>query len=150
MGDDVARQIRVDARDHGAGDHRAGFQFQGLTGCARVGQNPGGIFARPTEEGFFIFVGGGIIAVFPHGGQITAFGKWAYTPTEFGKRYLKEWRIEDDVPILVSNGIGCNGFPIRFYAPAEMHLIELSRGPEKIEDLDMGVDISVAARIARG
>ena len=85
-----------------------------------------------------------------HGGQITAFGKWAYAPTEFGKRYLNEWRIEDDVPILVSNGIGCNGFPIRFYAPAEMHLIELSRGPEKIEDLDMGVDVSIAARIARG
>lgn len=85
-----------------------------------------------------------------HGGQITAFGKWAYAPTEYGKRYLNEWRIEDGVPILVSNGIGCNGFPIRFYAPAEMHIIELARGPQKIEDLDSGVNLGLAARVKKG
>lgn len=67
-----------------------------------------------------------------HGGQITGFGKLAYAPTEYGKRYLNDWRIEDDVPILVSNGIGCNTVPIRFYAPAEMHLINLQRGPQDI------------------
>lgn len=67
-----------------------------------------------------------------HGGQITGFGKWAYAPTEYGKRYLNDWRIEDGVPILVSNGIGCNAVPIRFYAPAEIHLIELQRGPQDI------------------
>lgn len=68
-----------------------------------------------------------------HGGQITGFGKFAYAPTEYGKRYLNDWRIEKGVPILVSNGIGCNGFPVRFYAPAEMHLIELARGEQRIE-----------------
>lgn len=73
-----------------------------------------------------------------HGGQITGFGKLAYAPTEHGKRYLNDWRFEDSVPILVSNGIGCNSVPIRFYAPAEMHMIELARGPQRIEDPDTG------------
>ncbi|MBK5211399.1 MAG: metallophosphoesterase [Coriobacteriia bacterium] len=73
-----------------------------------------------------------------HAGQITGFGKWAYAPTDHGKRYLKDWRIEDDVPILVTNGVGTIGFPIRFYAPAEIHIIELSRGPQEITNLDEG------------
>jgi predicted MPP superfamily phosphohydrolase len=42
------------------------------------------------------------------------------------------------VPILVTNGVGTIGFPIRFYAPAEIHVIELSRGPQEIIDLDEG------------
>ena len=71
--DDVARQVGIDARNHDTGDHRAGFQFQRLAGCAGMRQNPGGIFARPAEKGLFVLVGGWIVTVLPQGREIAPY-----------------------------------------------------------------------------
>lgn len=67
-----------------------------------------------------------------HGGQITAFGKAAYAPTAHGPRYLKDWRVENGIPILVTCGVGSVMVPLRFHAQPEIHLIKLKQGPLEI------------------
>lgn len=62
-----------------------------------------------------------------HGGQINLFG---YTPfpdrmPAVGARYLSGWREENRAAILVSNGVGTAGFPIRLFAQPQIHLITL-------------------------
>lgn len=99
-----------------------------------ISHNPD-VFAQglpfKNENGFDLALAG-----HTHGGQITGWGKWSIAPTDYGKRYLSDWRYENGVPMLVSNGIGCNGFPIRFYADAEMHLIVLTRGEAGVHNLN--------------
>ena len=62
-----------------------------------------------------------------HGGQITFFG----TPLlrtavpNLGERYLTGWREENRASILISNGVGTSYFPVRLFAPAQIHLITL-------------------------
>ena len=62
-----------------------------------------------------------------HGGQINLFG---YTPfsnlsPELGARYLSGWMEENRAAILVSNGVGTSGAPVRLFAPPQIHLITL-------------------------
>ena len=62
-----------------------------------------------------------------HGGQINLFG---YTPIrnvsdELSARYLSGWREENRAAILVSNGVGTSGLPIRLFAPPQIHLITI-------------------------
>jgi predicted MPP superfamily phosphohydrolase len=69
-----------------------------------------------------------VLAGHTHGGQVTLFGRWApLAPTDFGTRYLTGWRTEEGVPILVSNGVGVYRAPVRFFAPPQIHVIELRR-----------------------
>lgn len=60
-----------------------------------------------------------------HGGQISLFGFGIFVPSIHGQRYRTSWRVEHDVPVLVSNGVGTVGAPIRFQAPPEVHVITL-------------------------
>ncbi len=69
------------------------------------------------------------LAVFghTHGGQINVLG---YTPfsslkTEVGARYLTGWLEENRASILVSNGVGTSGAPVRLFARPQVHLITL-------------------------
>jgi uncharacterized protein len=55
-----------------------------------------------------------------HGGQIHIFG---YSPHEKGK--VKEL---DQTTLLISNGYGTTGVPLRLGAPAECHLIRIKHG----------------------
>lgn len=62
-----------------------------------------------------------------HGGQINLFG---YTPfrnvsRELSARYISGWREENRAAILVSNGVGTSVFPVRLFAPPQVHLITL-------------------------
>ena len=62
-----------------------------------------------------------------HGGQINLFG---FTPfrnvsEELSARYISGWREENRAAILVSNGIGTSGFPVRLFTPPQIHLITL-------------------------
>lgn len=68
-----------------------------------------------------------------HGGQVTLFGRWGpIIPSIYGQRYRTGWRTEVGTPILVSNGVGCIKPWIRFWAPPQIHLIELRRGPSSV------------------
>lgn len=65
-----------------------------------------------------------------HGGQITAFGRFAFlVPSRYGHRYRRGWLEEEGVPVLVSNGVGTVTLPMRFYAPPEIHVVTLRRSP---------------------
>lgn len=62
-----------------------------------------------------------------HGGQINLLG---YTPfkallPEVGNRYMSGWLEESRAAILVSNGVGTSGAPVRLFAPPQVHLITL-------------------------
>ena len=62
-----------------------------------------------------------------HGGQINLFG---YTPfrnvsEELSARYISGWREENRAAMLISNGVGTSVFPVRLFAPPQVHLITL-------------------------
>lgn len=62
-----------------------------------------------------------------HGGQINLLG---YTPfksllTEAGRRYMSGWLEENRAAVLVSNGVGTSGAPVRLFAQPQIHLITL-------------------------
>lgn len=62
-----------------------------------------------------------------HGGQVNLFG---YSPfnklsPEVGARYLTGWLEENRAAVLVSNGVGTSGAPVRLFARPQIHLITL-------------------------
>jgi len=63
-----------------------------------------------------------------HGGQATIFGKPLFNPlTKASLRYLSGWIQENKATVLVSNGVGLTGLPVRLFAPAQLHVITLKR-----------------------
>jgi len=69
-----------------------------------------------------------------HGGQLTVFGALApFVPSAYGQRYSGGWVEESGVPTLVTRGAGNVTVPMRFFAPPEIHLIELRRGPRSVD-----------------
>ena len=63
-----------------------------------------------------------------HGGQVTIFGKALFNPlSKASDRYLSGWVQENKVMVLVSNGVGLTGLPVRLFAPAQLHVITLKR-----------------------
>ena len=62
-----------------------------------------------------------------HGGQVTLLGMplmAQYVP-DLGERYLRGWLEENRASILISDGVGTGIFPVRLFAPAQIHLITL-------------------------
>ena len=72
-----------------------------------------------------------------HGGQVSIFGFAPYTSSLYGMRYGNlylsgEIEEEDDVRIIISNGVGTTWMPVRMGAPPQYHLITLRRArPER-------------------
>lgn len=64
-----------------------------------------------------------------HGGQVTILGTPVFSDyiPEVGIRYLTGWREENRASLLVSNGVGTGYFPVRLFAPAQIHLITLKK-----------------------
>lgn len=62
-----------------------------------------------------------------HGGQVTILGTPVFSEyiPEVGIRYLTGWREENRASLLVSNGVGTGYFPVRLFAPSQIHLITL-------------------------
>lgn len=61
-----------------------------------------------------------------HGGQITLFGLWAPAPfMHFGLKYKRGFVHAPYTDVLISNGIGTAGLPIRFCARPEIVLLTL-------------------------
>ena len=61
-----------------------------------------------------------------HGGQVTVAGLAPVVPSRFGMRYVYGHKIEDGRHLIVSAGLGCSGFPIRFGSPPE--IVEITLG----------------------
>ncbi len=60
-----------------------------------------------------------------HGGQVTVCGKAVKSSSIYGNRYLSGWFREAGADILVSNGVGASGFPVRLGARAQIHLLTM-------------------------
>ncbi len=63
-----------------------------------------------------------------HGGQISLplLSRFV-TPSIYGDAYRSGWVRERGALLLVSNGVGCTGVPLRFNAPPQVHLLTLRR-----------------------
>ena len=62
-----------------------------------------------------------------HGGQVAVLGHAIKSSSIYGNRYRSGWYREHGVDILVSNGVGTSGLPVRLGARAQIHLITLKR-----------------------
>lgn len=62
-----------------------------------------------------------------HGGQVTFFGIWAPILPSNGKKYVSGVFKEDNSTLIVSNGIGTTGIPMRFFARPQIIVINLKR-----------------------
>ncbi len=60
-----------------------------------------------------------------HGGQIAIRGHAIKSSSEYGNRFLSGWIKENGVDILVSNGVGTSGVPVRLGTKPQVHLITL-------------------------
>lgn len=66
------------------------------------------------------------VAGHTHGGQIRILGYAPVVPSRFGNRYVYGHVVEHNRNLIVSAGLGCSGVPVRFGAPPEIVLIELT------------------------
>ena len=63
-----------------------------------------------------------------HGGQIRLFGWAPVVPSRYGNRFAYGHHVENARHLVVSGGLGCSGFPLRFGMPPEITLVELGTG----------------------
>ncbi len=60
-----------------------------------------------------------------HGGQVTIFGMYApYIPSNYKQKYRKGLKQINQIKLIITNGIGVVGLPIRFFARPE--IVEIS------------------------
>ena len=60
-----------------------------------------------------------------HGGQVTMFGLYApYIPSNFKQKYRTGLKINNNIKLIISNGVGCVGLPIRFFSRPQIVEIE--------------------------
>ena len=62
-----------------------------------------------------------------HGGQVAVFGHAIKSSSIYGSRYLSGWYHEHGADILVSNGVGTSGLPVRLGAKPQFHLITMKK-----------------------
>ncbi len=61
-----------------------------------------------------------------HGGQVTIFGLYAPSiPSKYNQKYLTGLKRVLNTKLIISNGLGVVGLPIRFFAPPQIVLVEL-------------------------
>lgn len=61
-----------------------------------------------------------------HGGQVTIFGMYApYIPSNYKQKYRTGLKVINQVKLIVTNGVGVVGLPIRFFARPQIVMIEL-------------------------
>lgn len=61
------------------------------------------------------------------GGQINLFGRSVRSMTDLESRTVSGWFYADDLPLLVSQGVGCKGPMLRLGSESQVHLITLRR-----------------------
>lgn len=63
-----------------------------------------------------------------HGGQIRLFGRSILSLSDADKRFLTGWNTGSGIPILTTQGVGCEGLNIRIGTEPEVWLITLRKG----------------------
>ncbi len=62
-----------------------------------------------------------------HGGQIRLFGKSVLSLSDADNRFLSGWNTQSGIPILTTEGVGCEGLNLRLGTEPEVWLITLRR-----------------------
>ncbi len=64
-----------------------------------------------------------------HGGQVTLFGLYApITASKYGRRFRTGLRYNSqEIPIIISGGLGTSRYPVRFCAPTDIVVVTLRR-----------------------
>ena len=60
-----------------------------------------------------------------HGGQVRLLGYSPVVPSRYGNRYAYGHIVEDGRNLVVSGGLGCSIFPVRFGMPPEIVLLDI-------------------------
>ena len=66
-----------------------------------------------------------------HGGQVSIGGHAIKSSSIYGDRFLSGWYHEQGIDILVSNGVGTSGLPVRLGARPQIHLLTMKTGEDK-------------------
>lgn len=66
-----------------------------------------------------------------HGGQVALGGHAIKSSSIYGDRFLSGWKREQGVDILISNGVGTSGLPVRLGARPQIHLLTMKTEEEK-------------------
>lgn len=66
------------------------------------------------------------VAGHTHGGQVRILGYAPIVPSRYGNRYVYGHIVEQSRNLIVSAGLGCSGVPVRFGAPPEIVMLELT------------------------
>lgn len=116
----------------------AGLDSQWAFGRARGAHDPGATLAAVTDDAPAILLAHepDIFAAMPgrfaltlcghtHGGQIRAFGRTPFLPSQFGARYRHGLIVEEGRRLIVSAGLGTSFLPVRFNVPPEIVLVTL-------------------------
>jgi hypothetical protein len=85
-----------------------------------------GTLALATDDAPIVLMAHEPVCGHTHGGQVRVLGYAPYVPSRFGDRYIYGHIVEDGRNMIVSGGLGCSGLPVRFGAPPEIVMIELS------------------------
>lgn len=62
-----------------------------------------------------------------HGGQVLLFGRSLLTLSEVERRFPRGWNTQAGIPILTTEGVGCEGLNLRLGTAPEVWLITLRR-----------------------
>ena len=65
-----------------------------------------------------------------HGGQVRLFGRDLLTLTGIERQYRSGWTMENGLPILSTQGVGCEGLNVRIGTEPEVWLITLKRAED--------------------
>ncbi|QVK18587.1 metallophosphoesterase [Mycoplasmatota bacterium] len=61
-----------------------------------------------------------------HGGQVTIFGMYApYIPSNYHQKFRSGLKTINEIKLIITNGVGVVGLPIRFFARPQIVMIEL-------------------------
>ena len=60
-----------------------------------------------------------------HGGQVSVCGHAIKSSSIYGDRFLSGWKHEQGADILISNGVGTSGLPVRLGARPQIHLLTM-------------------------
>lgn len=109
-----------------------GGYFNGNECVIAIAHNPSAYIGVHVAEAR----GGGawadmVLAGHTLGGQIRFFGKTMLSLTEEEQRCLSGWHYTNDLPMLVSQGLGCKGLKLRFGTQSEIWCITLHKPAEQ-------------------
>lgn len=124
------------------GNSNSKIRIGGVGDLSNDWQNPEGALDDATSDDFVILLSHEpdyfpevdkskfdvVLSGHTHGGQVTLFGLWApYLPSKYGQKYRTGVIKEDNSTLVISNGIGTVGWPIRFFARPQIIVLKLER-----------------------